>query len=68
MMNSPQTASTAVRQITAAAQPAPTGQAVVTGNGINYNGGPVMKATRADLHHLVRQLERHRLKYCRHRS
>ncbi len=27
-------------------QPAqPTGQAVVTGNGINYNGGPVMKGT-----------------------
>ncbi|MGH9566642.1 MAG: hypothetical protein ACRD4I_11690, partial [Candidatus Angelobacter sp.] len=28
----------------AAAQPGPIGQTVVTGNGINYHGGPVLKS------------------------
>ena len=45
-------------QITAAV-PGPVGQAVVTGNGINYHGGPVLKANPVQvLHHFVRQLGR----------
>ena len=48
-------------------RPGPTGQAVVTGNGINYNGGPVLKGNPVpDLHYLVRQLERHGTNYDSH--
>ena len=51
-------------QITAAV-PGPVGQAVVTGNGINYHGGPVLKAIPVKyLPHLVWQLEQHGIQYC----
>ena len=47
--------------------PGPVGLAVVTGNGINYHGGPVLKSNPVPyLPDFLRQLERHRIQHGSH--